>query len=167
LLEATAKKANWIVHTQAQQQVVDTSKGEWLKGQGLAYARYVHSKWPGFGAAYSAWIADVEVNPNTGEVHVSKVVVGHDAGMMINPIGVEHQVNGNVIQTTSRALKEEVQTHKDKGTVQSLNWGSYPFLTLGKCRSLIFCTCPNKASRPWALESRPRSWDRRHCQRHL
>jgi nicotinate dehydrogenase subunit B len=75
-------------------------------GQGFAYARYVHSKWPGFGAAWAAWVADVEVNRKTGEVHVSRVVVGHDAGLMINPAGVEHQVHGNVLQTTSRALKE-------------------------------------------------------------
>jgi nicotinate dehydrogenase subunit B len=148
LLEATAKKANWIVHTQAQQQVVDTSKGEWLKGQGLAYARYVHSKWPGFGAAYSAWIADVEVNPNTGEVHVSKVVVGHDAGMMINPMGVEHQVNGNVIQTTSRALKEEVQTHKDNGTVQSLEWGSYPILNFRQVPVIDILHMPRQSEPP-------------------
>ena len=33
-----------------------------LHGQGFAYARYVHSKWPGFGAAWAAWVADVEVN---------------------------------------------------------------------------------------------------------
>ena len=36
--------------------------GDRLHGQGVAYARYVHSKWPGFGAAWSAWVADVEVN---------------------------------------------------------------------------------------------------------
>jgi len=125
LLSATADKANWISHTRPQQQANDVG---WLKGQGVAYARYVHSKWPGFGAAYSAWVADVLVNPNTGEVHVSKVVVGHDAGMLINPHGVEHQVNGNVIQTTSRALKEEVQTDPQTGSVQSLEWGSYPIL---------------------------------------
>ena len=53
--------------------------GEILHGQGFAYARYVHSKWPGFGAAWSAWVADVEVNRRTGEVHVRRVVCGHDA----------------------------------------------------------------------------------------
>ena len=60
----------------------------WLKGQGFAYARYVHSKFPGFGAAWAAWVADVEVHRVTGEVHVRRVVVGHDAGMMVNPAGV-------------------------------------------------------------------------------
>jgi hypothetical protein len=36
--------------------------GDIVQGQGFAYARYVHSKWPGFGAAWAAWVADVEVN---------------------------------------------------------------------------------------------------------
>ena len=86
--------------------------GDILFGQGFAYARYVHSKWPGFGAAWSAWVADVEVNRKTGEVHVRRVVVGHDAGLMVNPAGVEHQIHGNVIQTTSRALKEQCASRR-------------------------------------------------------
>ena len=64
------------------------AEGDILRGQGFAYARYVHSKWPGFGAAWSAWVADVEVNKATGEVSVTRVVVGHDAGLMVNPAGV-------------------------------------------------------------------------------
>ena len=105
LVAATAARAGWLAHTQPQQQA---SQGDVLKGQGFAYARYVHSKFPGFGSAWAAWVADVEVNKLTGDVHVSRVVVGHDAGLMINPAGVQHQVHGNVLQTTSRALKESV-----------------------------------------------------------
>ncbi len=126
LVQATAAKAHWKPHNQAQQQPV---QGEWLQGQGFAYARYVHSKWPGFGAAWAAWVADVEVHARTGEVHVKRVVVGHDAGLTINPAGVEHQVHGNVIQTTSRALKEQVQTDPASGAVTSTEWGSYPILS--------------------------------------
>ncbi len=125
LLQATADRAGWQVHHQAQQK---PTQGDWLQGQGVAYARYVHSKWPGFGAAWSAWVADVEVNKNTGEVHVKRVVVGHDAGLVVNPRGVEQQVHGNVLQTTSRALLEKVQTDTKQGNVVSQDWGSYPIL---------------------------------------
>ncbi len=76
-----------------------------LKGRGFAYARYFHSKFPGFGAAWAAWIVDVEVNPENGAVRVAKVWVAHDCGQMVNPDGVRHQVHGNVIQSTSRVLK--------------------------------------------------------------
>jgi nicotinate dehydrogenase subunit B len=99
-----------------------------LHGQGFAYARYMHSKWPGFGAAWAAWVADVEVNRKTGEVHVRRVVVGHDAGTLINPAGVQHQIHGNVVQATSRALTEQVTVESNKNTVVGLEWGSYPIL---------------------------------------
>ena len=125
LLQATTDKAGWLTHTAAQQQQAD---GDILRGQGVAYARYIHSKWPGFGAAWAAWVADVEVNRRTGEVHVKRVVVGHDAGMTINPAGVEHQVHGNVVQTTSRALHESVPVRKQDNTVATREWGSYPIL---------------------------------------
>ena len=125
LLQATADRAGWQVHSQPQQK---PSHGDWLQGQGVAYARYVHSKWPGFGAAWSAWVADVEVHRNTGEVHVKRVVVGHDAGLVVNPKGVEQQVHGNVLQTTSRALLEKVETDAKDGRVVSQDWGSYPIL---------------------------------------
>jgi len=126
LVRATADKAGWQPRTGPQQR---EAGGDWLQGQGFAYARYVHSKWPGFGAAWSAWVADVDVNKKTGEVHVRRVVVGHDAGLLVNPAGVEHQVHGNVLQTTSRALKEQVAFEPVKQTVESREWGSYPILS--------------------------------------
>jgi len=126
LVQATADRAQWKPHLQPQQQA---NEGDWLQGQGFAYARYIHSKWPGFGAAWAAWVADVQVHRRTGEVHVKRVVVGHDAGLMINPQGVQHQVHGNVLQTTSRALKEQVKTDPFDGRVVSQEWGSYPILS--------------------------------------
>jgi nicotinate dehydrogenase subunit B len=129
LVAATAARAGWLAHTQPQQQAVQhTTTGDVLKGQGFAYARYVHSKFPGFGAAWAAWVADVEVNKTTGDVHVSRVVVGHDAGLMINPAGVQHQVHGNVLQTTSRALKESLPLDAATQTPAAREWGSYPIL---------------------------------------
>jgi nicotinate dehydrogenase subunit B len=126
LIEATAKRASWKPHDNPQLQVAEDG---WLRGQGFAYARYIHSRWPGFGAAWAAWVADVEVHPKTGEVHVKRVVVGHDAGQLINPAGVTHQVHGNVLQTTSRALLERVETDPERGTVVAPDWGSYPILS--------------------------------------
>lgn len=143
LVRETAQKAGWRMRTGPQENADGGlgPGGDILFGQGFAYARYVHSKWPGFGAAWSAWVADVEVNRKTGEVHVRRVVVGHDAGLMVNPAGVEHQIHGNVIQTTSRALKERVQFAPQRapdaetlpgvrpsGVVASREWGSYPII---------------------------------------
>lgn len=145
LLSATAKRAGWRPHTQPQQL---EATGDWLRGQGVAYARYVHSKWPGFGAAWSAWVADVDVNRATGEVHVKRVVVGHDAGLMINPAGVEHQIHGNVVQTTSRALKEQVRIDPVCNVVASREWGSYPILSFREVPVIEIMTMPRPDQPP-------------------
>ena len=97
-----------------------------MRGRGFAYALYVHSKFPGYGAAWSAWIADVAVNKATGDVSVTRVVAGQDSGLMINPDGVRHQIHGNVIQSTSRALMEEVSF--DRTSVTAREWGAYPII---------------------------------------
>src|SRR6478672_10289429 len=124
LVNAVAERAGWkprpIQHE-------PEAEGDIVRGRGFAYALYVHSKFPGFGAAWSAWIADVAVNKATGDVSVTRVVAGQDSGLMINPDGVRHQIHGNVIQSTSRALMEEVSF--DRNSVVSREWGAYPVIT--------------------------------------
>ncbi len=145
LIEVTAAKAGWRVHTGPKGQ---DATGDVLHGQGFAYARYLHSAWPGYGAAWAAWVADVDVHRTTGEVHVRRVVVGHDAGLMINPAGVEHQVRGNVIQTTSRALKERVRVDASTHVVASREWGSYPILTFRDVPVIEVVTMPRPDDPP-------------------
>ncbi|CAG4894576.1 molybdopterin cofactor-binding domain-containing protein [Paraburkholderia gardini] len=130
LVKATAEKAGWqprvtVEGTPGPDREPDAS--DIMRGRGFAYARYVHSRFPGFGAAWAAWVADVEVNRKSGELAVTRVVVGQDAGTMINPDGVRHQIHGNVIQATSRALKERVAFGST--SVTSQEWGAYPILT--------------------------------------
>jgi len=124
LVNAVADRAGWTARPVRQE---SASKGDIVRGRGFAYALYVHSKFPGYGAAWSAWIADVAVNKATGDVSVTRVVAGQDSGLMINPDGVRHQIHGNVIQSTSRALMEEVSF--DRNSVASREWGAYPIIT--------------------------------------
>jgi nicotinate dehydrogenase subunit B len=123
LVNAVAERAGWKPRPVRQEK--DT-EGDIVRGRGFAYALYVHSKFPGYGAAWSAWIADVAVNKSTGDVSVTRVVAGQDSGLMINPDGVRHQIHGNVIQSTSRALMEEVSF--DRGSVTAREWGAYPII---------------------------------------
>ncbi|MEY2503492.1 MAG: nicotinate dehydrogenase subunit [Verrucomicrobiota bacterium] len=123
LVNAVARRAEWKprpVWTEP------AAEGDIVRGRGFAYALYVHSKFPGYGAAWSAWITDVAVNKATGDVSVTRVVAGQDSGMMINPDGVRHQIHGNVIQSTSRALMEQVAF--DHNSVSSREWGAYPII---------------------------------------
>jgi len=154
LLRATAARAGWQAHTAAQQR---PARGDVLHGQGVAYARYTHSAWPGYGSAWAAWVADVDVNRVTGEVHVRRVVVGHDAGLVVNPAGVEQQVHGNVIQTTSRALLEEVRGDAPAGAgqgaaisggIRSLEWGSYPILSFREVPVIEVLQMPHPGEAP-------------------
>ena len=124
LVNAVARRADWAPRPRWKEPVAD---GDIVRGRGFAYALYVHSQFPGFGAAWSAWIADVAVNKSTGDVSVTRVVAGQDSGLMINPDGVRHQIHGNVIQSTSRALMEEVSF--DRNAVTSREWGAYPIIT--------------------------------------
>jgi nicotinate dehydrogenase subunit B len=123
LVNAVAKRADWTPRRVWKEPVAE---GDIVRGRGFAYALYVHSKFPGYGAAWSAWIADVAVNKSTGEVSVTRVVAGQDSGLMINPDGVRHQIHGNVIQSTGRALMEEVSF--DRNSVTSREWGAYPII---------------------------------------
>ncbi|MHC2273157.1 nicotinate dehydrogenase subunit B [Bradyrhizobium diazoefficiens] len=121
LVNAVAERAGWTPRP-----VREEKDGEVVHGRGFAYALYVHSKFPGYGAAWSAWVADVAVNKTTGDVSVTRVVAGQDSGLMINPDGVRHQIHGNVIQSTSRALMEEVSF--ERGAVAAREWGAYPII---------------------------------------
>jgi nicotinate dehydrogenase subunit B len=123
VIEATAQRAGWQPRTGAR---TLTSADGRLQGQGFAYALYVHSKFPGYGAAWAAWVADVTVDTRTGAISVDRITVGHDAGLMINPAGVRHQIHGNVVQATSRALTEQVAFNRQG--VAATEWGSYPIL---------------------------------------
>ncbi|MGY4319849.1 nicotinate dehydrogenase subunit B [Bradyrhizobium sp. JR3.5] len=123
LVNAVAERAGWTPRPVRQ---APEAEGDIVRGRGFAYALYVHSKFPGYGAAWSAWIADVAVNKATGDVSVTRVVAGQDSGLMINPEGVRHQIEGNVIQSTSRALMEEVSF--ERGAVTAREWGAYPII---------------------------------------
>jgi CO/xanthine dehydrogenase Mo-binding subunit len=62
--------------------------------------------------AFGAQAAEVEVNTETGEVKVLRIVASHDVGKPINPTLIEGQIEGATIQGVGYALSEEVQYEK-------------------------------------------------------
>lgn len=143
LVNAVAERAGWTPRPVRQEPEAD---GEIVRGRGFAYALYVHSKFPGYGAAWSAWIADVAVNKATGDVSVTRVVAGQDSGLMINPEGVRHQIEGNVIQSTSRALMEEVSF--ERGAVTAREWGAYPIIKFPELPKIDVLMLPRQDQPP-------------------
>jgi CO/xanthine dehydrogenase Mo-binding subunit len=77
-----------------------------------------------------AGIFEVTVNRRTGVVRVQRVTIAQDCGLVVNPGAVRNQIEGGVIQSISRALKEEVRF--DRSRVTTLDWASYPIITFNE-----------------------------------
>ncbi|HBF32107.1 MAG TPA: aldehyde dehydrogenase [Rhizobium sp.] len=123
LVRRTAEQAGWQEHSGPRLR----REGRMAFGQGFAFATYVHGTFPGTAAASAAWVVDVAVDTETGEVTLSRIFIGQDQGLVINPDGVRQQIHGNAIQTTSRILVEEVTFDEITPTPQS--WAAYPIQT--------------------------------------
>jgi CO/xanthine dehydrogenase Mo-binding subunit len=119
ILIAVAEKAGWEPRPSPR-----ISRTKPAEGRGVAFARYENDQ------AIIACIAEVQVEENTGVVRVKRIVVAHDCGLIINPDGVKNQIEGNVIQSLSRALKEEVQFNEM--CITSIDWQTYPILTFSE-----------------------------------
>jgi carbon-monoxide dehydrogenase large subunit len=57
---------------------------------------------------YAANAAIVEIEADTGRIRIEKYVSVHDAGVLINPMIVEGQVRGGLVQGLGGALLEEL-----------------------------------------------------------
>jgi nicotinate dehydrogenase subunit B len=143
LVKAVAERAGWERRPVWQEK---SGEGDVVQGRGFAYALYVHGPFPGQPAAWSAWVADVAVNKVTGDVSVTRVVAGQDSGLMINPDGVRHQIHGNVVQSTSRALMEEVTF--DRQSVTSREWGAYPIIAFPQLPEIDVLMLPRQDQPP-------------------
>ncbi len=58
--------------------------------------------------SYSAQVAEVTVDPETGRVLVERITVAHDCGRALNPLTVEGQIQGSVYMGMGQALQEEM-----------------------------------------------------------
>ena len=66
---------------------------------------------PSFG--FSAQVAEVDVNLETGKVTVTKITEAGDCGQPINPLSVEGQVHGSIQMGMGQALYEEMKMAPD------------------------------------------------------
>jgi carbon-monoxide dehydrogenase large subunit len=62
---------------------------------------------------FGAHVCSVEVDAETGEVKVDKYVAVDDCGNVINPLLVEGQIHGGIVQAIGQALYEEVLYNED------------------------------------------------------
>ena len=77
---------------------------------------------------YGAHYVEVEVDVETGQVRVTKIVGAYDVGKAINPITCEGQIEGGIIQGLGPTLMEEMLISA-KGEVRNPNFLDYKLPT--------------------------------------
>ncbi len=94
-----------------------------VRGRGIGVGTHL--------ASYGGAVAEIEVDTRTGEVRILHLYGAIDAGLVVNTSNVENQIVGQLVQTASRMLLEEVTFNKTN--VTSLDWSSYPIMRFDGC----------------------------------
>ncbi len=72
---------------------------------------------------FACQIAEVEVDPDTGQITVLNITAAHDVGRAINPMATEGQIQGGVTQGIGWALMENMVT--ENGRITNPNFLDY------------------------------------------
>jgi 4-hydroxybenzoyl-CoA reductase subunit alpha len=100
-----AMKGSEALHAVGTYTTPEGSQGGKYKGGGVG---------PSPAYSYSAQVAEVTVDPETGQVTVDRIIAAHDCGKAINPINVEGQVIGSVWMGLGQAVQEEMVWEKGR-----------------------------------------------------
>ncbi|MBV8732435.1 MAG: xanthine dehydrogenase family protein molybdopterin-binding subunit [Acidobacteriia bacterium] len=128
VLNAVTQKALWDTRPSPKP---GNARSGVVTGRGVAGVLY-----SGFDG-YVALVAEVSVNQDTGVITLTKVTAGLDTGPVINPNGLQNQMEGQVLQGMSRALLEEVKFSNmgtggaGGGAVTTNDWDSYTVVEFG------------------------------------
>ncbi len=136
VLERLRKLSNWQPRKAGMR-----ASGDVMTGRGVSYTKYELVR------TYVGVVADVEVDRRSGKVTVKKLYVAHDCGQIINPDGLRNQIEGNMLQTVSRTLLEELKF--DRSTVTSTDWASYPILRFPDVPQVVMELIDRPHEKPW------------------
>lgn len=78
--------------------------------------------------AFTAQVAEVAVDLETGDVTLMTITTAHDTGTILNPIGHQGQVNGGVVQGIGYGLQEELVV--EDGRVTTASFADYKMPTM-------------------------------------
>jgi CO/xanthine dehydrogenase Mo-binding subunit len=73
--------------------------------------------------AFAAQVAEVSVDPETGEVKLRRITTAHDTGVIMNPIGHQGQIDGGVVQGLGYGMIEYLPVQD--GRVEVAHFGEY------------------------------------------
>ena len=93
------------------------------KGSPITVKGYYKSSEKSHDASVSAQIAEVHVDPETGQVTLKQMVSAHTTGKVINPLMHQGQIEGGVVFGLGYALQEEILF--DNGKIVTTNFGEF------------------------------------------
>jgi CO/xanthine dehydrogenase Mo-binding subunit len=137
LIDRLVALSKWETRPSPQKDI----SGNIVKGRGMTYVKYELVR------TYVGAVAEVEIDRTTGKVRVPRFYLAHDCGQIINPDGVKAQLDGNIIQTVSRTLMEEVKWNR--AMVTTLDWAKYPIITFPDVPELVYDLIDRPNERPW------------------
>jgi carbon-monoxide dehydrogenase large subunit len=85
--------------------------------------------------SFCAQVAEVAVDPDTGQVTVNKIVTAHDVGTIMNPLTHQGQIEGGMIQGLGYGVMEEIMTAD--GQISTLSLGDYKLPTVKDIPELV------------------------------
>ncbi|HEX9453161.1 MAG TPA: xanthine dehydrogenase family protein molybdopterin-binding subunit [Candidatus Binatia bacterium] len=94
-----------------------------FKGAPIYVRGYYKSTEKSHDASVSAQIAEVHVDPDTGQVTLRNMISAHSTGKVINPLMHQGQVEGGIVFGLGYALTEEVLF--DNGKITTSNFGEF------------------------------------------
>lgn len=94
---------------------------------GLEHTGYFEAEMQMF--CFSAHAAFVEISPRTGQFKITRYVTSEEVGNVINPVIVEGQVQGGVIQGISNALFEQFVYDEETGQQLTADLENYKIAT--------------------------------------
>ena len=89
---------------------------------------------PGATFPFGAHVAVVEVDTETGQVRLTRIIACDDAGTVINPLLLDGQRHGGIAQGAAQALMEEVRYDADGNPITS-NLADYAFISAAELPS--------------------------------
>ena len=115
------------------------------RGRGVACNAY-------FGHTYIAYVADVAIDKE-GNIRVERVVAAVDCGLVVNPIGVEQQMEGGIIWGISSALKGEITFHG--GTAQQSSFADFAVARMRDNPAMEIHIIDSDAPQPFGMGEPP------------
>jgi aerobic carbon-monoxide dehydrogenase large subunit len=85
-------------------------------------------------------IVEVEIDPNTGATAIDRYTIVDDFGRTINPLMLEGQVHGGIVQGIGQALLEHAVYDNDSGQLLSGSFMDYAMPRAGDIPSFAFST---------------------------